>query len=74
VWLVGGDGVSGVVVEGGLFAVAARSDVLVVQQFVVAGTEQDQVLELGSAAQLVGDQVVCLELAGGSTAGVLAVV
>ena len=72
VWLVGGDRASGLVLEGGLFAVAAGTDVVVVQQFVMARAEQNEVLELGLATQLVGDQVVCLELAGGAAAGVLA--
>jgi hypothetical protein len=72
--LVGGDGASGVVVEGGFLAVAGGVDVVVVEQFVVVGAEQDEVVELGLAAELVGDQVVCLELADGRAAGVLAVV
>jgi hypothetical protein len=74
VWLVGGDRASGLVREDGLLACPARVDVVVVEQFVVVGAEQDEVVELGLAAELVGDQVVCLELADGRAAGVLAVV
>jgi hypothetical protein len=73
VWLVGGDRPSGSVRERRLLAVAARADPLIVQPSVVAGAEQDEVVELGAATVLVGDQVVCLELAGGAAAGVLAV-
>ena len=48
-------------------------DVVVVEEFVVAGAEQDEVVELGLAAVLVRDEVVGLEFAGGGAAGVLAV-
>ena len=61
------------VAEGGALAAAAAVDVLVVQVCVVAGAEQDEVLELGGAAVFDGDQVVGFELAGGGAAGVLAV-
>jgi hypothetical protein len=37
--------------------VAAGVDVVVVEQFVVAGAEQDEVAELGPAATLNGDHV-----------------
>jgi hypothetical protein len=73
VWLVGGDCASGFVFERWMLAVAARTDVVIMQQFVVAGAEQDQILELGLAAVLDGGEVVCFELAGGAAAGVLAV-
>ena len=71
-WLVGGDRASGCVCEGGRVGGAAGVDVLVVEEFVVSVAEQDQVDELGLAAALVGDEVVCFELAGGGAAGVLA--
>ena len=74
VWLVGGDRASGRVRERRRVAGAARVDVLVVQQLVVSVAEQDQVGELGLAAVLVCDEVVCFELAGGGAAGVLAMV
>ena len=74
VWLVGGDRASGRVCERGCVAGAAGVDVLVVQELVVSAAEQDQVGELGPAAVLVGDEVVCFELAGGGAARVLAVV
>ena len=74
VWLVGGDRASGRVCEGRCVAGAAGVDVVVVEEFVVSVAEQDQVGELGLAAVLVGDEVVCLELAGGGAAGVLAMV
>jgi hypothetical protein len=73
VWLVGGDCASGFVFEGGLLGVAARADAVIVQQFVVAGAEQDEVVELGLAAVLERGEVVGLELAGGGAGGVLAV-
>jgi hypothetical protein len=73
VWLVGGDRASGFVFEGRLLAGAACADVVIVQQFVVAGAEQDEVVELRLAAALDRDEVVRLELAGGGAAGVLAV-
>ena len=62
------------ILEDGLVAGAAGADVVVVQELVVSGAEQDQVRELGASAVLVRDEVVCLELARGGTAGVLAVV
>ena len=73
-WLVGGDRAAGLVLEDGLVAGAAGADVPVVEEFVVSGAEPDQVRELGASAVLVCDEVVCLELAGGGAAGVLAVV
>ena len=73
VWLVGGDGASGLVCEVGLFGVAARTDAVIVQELVVAGAEQDEVAELGVAAPLDRDEVVCFELAGSGAARVLAV-
>ena len=71
--LVGGDRASGCVFESGLVGVAAGADVVVVQELVVAGAEQDEVVELGRAAALDRDDVVRFELAGGGAAGVLAV-
>ena len=71
--LVGGDGASGFVFEDGLLAVAAGVDVVVVEELVVAGAEQDEVVEFGFAAVLDGGEVVCLEFARGAAAGVLAV-
>ncbi|HET6171583.1 MAG TPA: hypothetical protein VFD90_03185 [Gaiellales bacterium] len=71
-WLVGGDGASGLVGEDGMFAVAAGANVVVVEEFVVAGAEQDEVGELGSAATLDGDDVVGFEFALSGAAGVLA--
>jgi hypothetical protein len=73
VWLVGGDRASSFVLEGGLLGVAARTDPVVVQELVVSGAEQDEVMELGPAALLDRDSVMRLELAGGRAAGVLAV-
>jgi hypothetical protein len=52
---------------------AAGGDVVVVEEFVVAGAEQDEVVEDGLAAVLVRDEVVGLEFAGCAAAGVLAV-
>ena len=52
---------------------AAGVDVVVVELFVVAGAEQDEVVELGRAAVLDGDEVVGFEFAAGGAAGVLAV-
>ena len=52
---------------------AAGVDVVVVEEFVVAGAEQDEVVEFGLAAALDGDEVVGFEFAGGGAAGVLAV-
>ena len=72
VWLVGGDGASVCVGERGAVAGAAGVDVLVVEELVVAGAEQDEVGELGLAAALDRDEVVCFELARGGAAGVLA--
>ena len=72
-WLVGGDCASGLVCEGGLLGVAACVDVVVVEQFVVAGAEQDEVVEFGLAAALDRDEVVGFEFAGGGAAWVLAV-
>ena len=72
VWLVGGDRASGLVGEGGVFAVTAGVDVVVVEVFVVAGAEQDEVVELCLAALLGGGEVVGFEFAGGAAAGVLA--
>jgi hypothetical protein len=73
VWLVGSDGASGLVREGGLLGVAAGADVVVVEQFVVAGAEADEIVELGAAATRDRDDVVGFEFAGGGAAGVLAV-
>ena len=72
-WLVGGDRAPVLVVEGGVVRVAAGADVVVVEEFVVPGAEQDEVVELGLTAVLGGDDVVGLEFAGGGAAGVLAV-
>ena len=52
---------------------AAGADVVVVQVLVVSGAEQGQVVELGLAAMLDGDEVVRFELAGGGAARGLAV-
>ena len=72
-WLVGGDGASGLVGEGGVVAGAAGVDVVVVEVFVVAGAEQDEVVEFGFAAVFGGGEVVGFEFVGGAAAGVLAV-
>ena len=56
-----------------LLAVAGGSDAVVVEQFVVAWAEQDEVVELGLAAVLDRGEVMRLEFAGGGAAGVLAV-
>ena len=72
-WLVGGDRASGCVPEGGLLGVAMRVDVVVVEQLVVAGAEQDEIVDLGRAATLDWDDVVGLQLTRGAAAGVLAV-
>ncbi len=72
-WLVGGDGASGLVGECGVVAGAVGVDVVVVEVFVVAGAEQDEVVEFGLAAVLGGGEVVGFEFAGGGAAGVLAV-
>ena len=52
---------------------AVGVDVVVVEEFVVAGAEQDEVVELGFAALLDGGEVVGFELVGGGAAGVVAV-
>ena len=72
-WLVRGDRPSGLVLEDGRLGVAAGVDVVVVKEFVVAGAEQDEVVEFGLAAVLVRDDVVGFEFARGGAAGVLAV-
>ena len=72
-WLVGGDRASGCVDEGGVIASAVGVDVVVVEVFVVAGAEQDEVVEFGLAAVLGGGEVVGFEFALGGAAGVLAV-
>jgi hypothetical protein len=61
------------VCEDGISAGAARHDVVVVEEFVVAGAEQDEVVDDGLAAERVGDEVVGLKFAGGAAAGVLGV-
>jgi hypothetical protein len=71
--LVGGDGAAGLIFEEGLVGAAAGADVVVVEVLVVAGAEQDQVLEFCQAAVLDGYEVVGLEFAWGAAAGVLAV-
>ena len=73
VGLVGGDRAAVCVGEDGILAVPAGDDVVVVEEFVVAGAEQDHVVEFGFAAVVVLDEVVALEFAGGGAAGVLAV-
>ena len=70
-WLVGGDGACGCVGEGGVLAGAAGVDVVVVEVFVVAGAEQDEVVELGLAALFGGGEVVGFELARCGAARVL---
>ena len=60
-------------VKAGCWPCAAGVDVVVVEEFVVAGAEQDEVVEFGLAAVLGGGEVVGFELAGGAAAGVLAV-
>ena len=72
-WLVGGDRTSDVIFESGVLGTAARTDVVVVEQCVVAGAEQDEVVELGLAPELCRGEVVCFEFALGGAAGVLAV-
>ena len=72
-WLVGGDGAAGLVYEDWPLAVAAGVDVVVVEMFVVAGAEQDEVVELGLAAEFHGGEVVGFEFALCGAAGVLAV-
>ena len=59
--------------ECGVVAGAVGVDVVVVEVFVVAGAEQDEVVEFGLAAVLGGGEVVGFEFAGGGAAGVLAV-
>jgi hypothetical protein len=56
-----------------LLAVAVGVDVVVVEEFVVAGAEQDEVVEFGLAAVFDGGDVVCFEFVGGGAGGVLAV-
>jgi hypothetical protein len=73
VGLVGGDRPPSSVCERRLFGVAAGVDVVVVEEFVVAGAEQDEVVEFGRAAVLDRGEVVGFEFAGGGAAGVLAV-
>jgi hypothetical protein len=73
VWLVGSYRAPGFIREGGLRPVAAGLDVVIVEQLVVTGAEQDQVVELGPAVMLDCDEVVRLELAGPGAARVLAV-
>jgi hypothetical protein len=68
-----GDCAAVLVLEEGLVGGAAGADVVVVEVLVVAGAEQDQVLELCQAAVLDGYEVVGFELAWGAAAGVLAV-
>ena len=69
--LVGGDGAAGLVLEDWPLAVAGCVDVVVVEVFVVAGAEQDEVVELGLAAEFDGGEVVCFELARCGAARVL---
>ena len=71
-WLVGGDRAAVLVREYRLLAVAAGVDVVVVEEFVVAGAEQDEVGELGRSTALAGDHVMGFEFASGGAAGVLA--
>ena len=71
-WLVGGNRASGFVLERGLFGAAAGADVVVVQELVMAGAEQDQIVQLGLATPLDCNQVMRFELASGVAAGVLA--
>jgi hypothetical protein len=52
---------------------AVGVDVVVVEVFVVAGAEQDEVVEFGLAAVLGGGEVVGFEFALCGAAGVLAV-
>jgi hypothetical protein len=59
--------------EGGVVGVAVGVDVVVVEEFVVAGAEEDEVVELGFAAVVDGGEVVGFEFAGGGAGGVLAV-
>ena len=61
------------VCEGGVVGGAVGVDVVVVEVFVVAGAEQDEVVEFGLAAVLDGGEVVGFEFALGGAAGVLAV-
>jgi hypothetical protein len=56
-----------------MVASAAGLDVVVVEVLVVAGAEQGEVGEFGRAAARDRHDVVCLELAGGGAARVLAV-
>ena len=72
-WLVGGDRPSSLIFEVGLFGGAAGADVVVVQERVVAGAEQDEVRERRRATVRVVDHVVGMEFAVGGAARVLAV-
>ena len=72
-WLVGGDCASGLVFEDRALTAAARADVVIVQELVVAGAELDEVVEFCCAAVLYGGEVMRFEFAGGGAAGVLAV-
>jgi hypothetical protein len=74
VWPARGDRPAGPVGEDGLLAGAAGVDVVVVDVCVVSVAEQDQVRDLGFAAVLVCDEVVCGKLARGGAARVLAVI
>ena len=59
--------------KSGVVGGAARANVVVVEELVVPGAEQDEVGQLGLAGVLVRDDVVGLEFAGGGAAWVLAV-
>jgi hypothetical protein len=48
---------------------AVGVDVVVVEEFVVAGAEQDEVVEFGLAAVFGGGEVVCFEFAAGAATG-----
>ena len=72
VWLVGGYRASRIVPEDGVLGVAACVDAVVVEEFVVAGAEQDEVVELGPAATLDRDDVMRFEFACGAAVRVLA--
>src|SRR4029079_17608733 len=73
VGLVGGDGAAGLVLEDWGLALAVGVYVVVVEMFVGAGAEQDEVVQLGLAAEFDGGEVVGFEFARGGAAGVLAV-
>ena len=70
-WLVGGDRASGFVLEDGVFGVAGGVDVLVVEVFVVAGAEQDHLVDLG-LPQREGDPVMGLEFVHSGATRVIA--